>query len=75
MTALEAAMDGFRKLSSMGEEMFGQQVFCSGKKNSESKRDDYGEATTACTRKGMHLLITRNVLCRHVILSMLLWTL
>ena len=42
LTALECAMDGFHKLSQMAEEVFGEDVFSSGKTKNKQKENVTG---------------------------------
>ncbi len=42
MTALECAIDGLHKLSQMAEEIFGGDIFSSGKQKQKQKENDQG---------------------------------
>ena len=45
-TALECALDGFHKLSHMAEEVFGEDVFSSGRKKGRQNKNVSGKKIT-----------------------------
>ena len=46
LTALECALDGFHKLSHMAEEVFGEDVFSSGRKKGKQNKNVSGKKMT-----------------------------
>ena len=46
LTSLECALDGFHKLSYMAEEVFGEDVFSSGRKKGKQNKDESGKKKT-----------------------------
>ena len=46
LTALECALDGFHKLSHMAEEVFGEDVFSSGRKKGKQNKNLSGKKMT-----------------------------
>ena len=47
LTALECGIDGLHKFSQMAEEIFGGDIFCSGKQNQKQKQNEQGRNKTA----------------------------
>ena len=45
LTALECAIDGLHKLTQMAEEVFGLDVFCTGKQKHKQKENESGKGT------------------------------
>ena len=46
LTSLECALDGFHKLSHMAEEVFGEDVFSSGRKKGKQNKNVSGKKMT-----------------------------